>query len=117
MTAAGRSIPVRRPGVVTVYLRGMQRDPAVWPDPLRFDPDRHQGEDRERAHHLIPFGLGPRGCIGQQLALAELRTIVPALARKGNVVISGLVEEDASFSLRPKGGLRGRFVAVAGNSA
>ena len=109
--ADGESIPVRRPGVVTVYLRGMNRDASVWPDPERFDPDRHQGEERDRARNLIPFGLGPRGCIGQHLALAELRTIAPALARRGDVVISSSVEEDASFSLRPKGGLRGHFVA------
>jgi hypothetical protein len=34
-----------------------------------------------------------------------------ALARRGDVVVSGTVEEDASFALRPRGGLRGRFVA------
>ena len=103
--------------MVTVYLRGMHRDAADWPDPLRFDPHRHVGDDRERTRGLIPFGLGPRGCIGQQLALAELRSVAPALAGKGDVEISGPVEEDASFSLRPKGGLRGRFVAATGDSA
>ena len=111
LNSEGRAIRVRRPGVVTVYTRGMNRNADVWPDPMRFDPDRHAGEGRGGARHLIPFGLGPRGCIGQHLALAELRAITPALARRGDVVISGAVEEDASFSLRPKGGLRGHFVA------
>jgi cytochrome P450 len=116
MVTGGRTVPVRRPGVVTVYLRGIQRDVATWPDPLRFDPDRHRDEDREHARHLIPFGLGPRGCIGQHMALAELRAVAPALAAKGDVVVSGPVEEDAAFSLRPRGGLRGRFVVPAASA-
>jgi cytochrome P450 len=106
----GPGVRVRRPGVVTVYLRGIHRDAAVWPDPERFDPGRHDALDRAQARNLIPFGLGPRGCIGQHLALAELRAITPALARLGDVVVPGEVVEDASFSLRPAGGLRGRFV-------
>ena len=117
MLVDGKSIPVRRPGVVTVYLRGMHRDGGIWSDPERFDPDRHRGESHEHARNLIPFGLGPRGCIGQHLALAELRAITPALARRGDVMISSAIEEDASFSLRPKGGLRGHFVAPNGRQA
>ena len=66
-------IRVRRPGVVTVYLRRIHRDPTVWPDPEGFDPRRHDDLDPAQTRNLIPFGLGPRGCIGQQLALAELR--------------------------------------------
>jgi pentalenene oxygenase len=110
---ADRSIPVRRPGVVTVYIRGMHRDPAVWPDPTRFDPSRH-AESAAAARQMIPFGLGPRGCIGQHLALAELRALAPTLARRGDVVTAGVVEEAADFALRPRGGLRGRFTAPAG---
>ena len=60
------------------------------------------------------FGLGPRGCIGQHLALAELNAVIPSLARRGDVSIDGPVVEDASFALRVRGGLRGRLVAVDG---
>ncbi|MBK5288275.1 MAG: cytochrome P450 [Acidimicrobiia bacterium] len=117
LPAEAGPVRVRRPGVVTVYLRGIHRDPSVWPDPERFDPARHTGEDRDPARHLIPFGLGPRGCIGQHLALAELRAITPALATHGDVQITGTVSEDASFSLRAAGGLRGRFVEPPGDGA
>ena len=104
-----RSVRVRRPGVVTAYIRGMHRDPAVWPDPDRFDPSRHVGHGGGHARQLIPFGLGPRGCIGQHLALAELRALAPTLARRGDVVTVGVIEESADFALRPRGGLRGGF--------
>ncbi|MGZ4795406.1 MAG: cytochrome P450 [Acidimicrobiia bacterium] len=106
----GRAVRVRRPAVVTVYLRGIHRDAAVWADPERFDPGRHGDPSREQIRGLLPFALGPRGCIGQLLALAELRAVTPALARIGTVVVSQPVEEDASFALRPRGGLRGRLV-------
>ena len=57
MVADGRRVAVRRPGVVTVYLRGMHRDAADWPDPLRFDPHRHRG----RRSGTRPAASSPSG--------------------------------------------------------
>jgi cytochrome P450 len=108
LTSGGVSVRVRRPGVVTIYLRGIHRSARYWPDPLRFDPDRHA--DDGTPHGLLPFALGPRGCVGQHLALEELVMLARRLAARGDVV-TGEVAEDASFALRPRGGLRGRFVA------
>ena len=109
LTAGSTTTRVRRGQVTTVYLRGMNRDPARWNDPLRFDPSRHDGGGKEQQRSLLPFGLGPRGCIGQHMALAEMNAIVPALARRGNVTVEGEATEDARFALRVGGGLRGRF--------
>jgi cytochrome P450 len=116
LAAGGVSTRVRRGQVATVYLRGINRDPRLWPDPLRFDPDRHDAPRTESADGpsprvLIPFGLGPRGCIGQHLALAEMHAVVPALARKGSVAVPDSISEDASFAMRVRGGLTGRFTA------
>lgn len=108
VTDSAVSVRVRRPGIVTLYLRGMQRSPKYWSDPLRFDPDRHA--DTDAARNLIPFALGPRGCVGQHLALEELRIAARLLAARGDLSI-GAVEEDASFALRPRGGLRGQVIA------
>jgi cytochrome P450 len=108
---------VRRGQVTTVYLRGINRDPDLWPDPLRFDPSRHDSADKDARRALIPFGLGPRGCIGQHLATAELSSVVPALARRGDVVVDGDAAEHAEFSLRVRDGLRGRFVERATHEA
>ena len=90
-------------------MRGINRDPNVWDDPLRFNPSRHQAESKDEHRALIPFGLGPRGCIGQHLAMAELRAITPALARRGNISVESPVVEDASFALRVGSGLTGQF--------
>ena len=57
-----------------MYLRGINHDPTRWPDPLRFDPSRRHDSGvekkiKDQQRSLLPFGLGPRGCIGQHLAL------------------------------------------------
>jgi cytochrome P450 len=55
----------------------MHRHPEYWPDPLVFQPDRF-----ESAHHgamFMPFGFGERSCVGQQFALAIVRTTLAVL--------------------------------------
>jgi cytochrome P450 len=116
LQAAEHTLPVRRGQVVMIYPRAMNRDPATWPDPERFDPNRHLAADQEQKPTLIPFGLGPRGCIGQHVAMAEMTAILPVLARHGDVRVDGKTEEDASFALRVAGGLRGRFTHINTNT-
>lgn len=54
-------------------IMAVQRDPALWDSPLTFDPDRFSPEnskDRDRWQYL-PFGGGPRSCIGDHFAMLE----------------------------------------------
>ena len=55
---------IGRNEVVTVYLRGMNRDQTRWIEPRQFRPDRHRTSSPVDAT-VLSFGLGPRGCIGQ----------------------------------------------------
>jgi cytochrome P450 len=112
LTSADLTVRVRRGQLATVYLRAINRDPNIWDEPLRFDSSRHETGTKEQQRALLPFGLGPRGCIGQHLAMAEMSAVVPALARRGNITVEGTTTEDASFALRVRGGLEGRFTAV-----
>lgn len=114
LTAGATSTRVRRGQLATIYLRGINRGAERWIDPMRFDPSRHDGSDVDARRSLIPFGLGPRGCIGQHLALAELHAVVPALARHGDVTLDAPAVEDPSFALRVRGGLRGTFTRSLG---
>jgi cytochrome P450 len=110
LSTPGCTTRVRRGQVTTVYLRGINRDPDLWPDPLRFDPSRHESDEKDARRALIPFGLGPRGCIGQHLATAEMSTVLPVLARRGDVIVDVQPVENPEFALRVQGGLHGRFV-------
>jgi hypothetical protein len=71
----------------SAHLAG--RDPASWPDPLRFDPDRFDGPTDEQAAAIdsawVPFGRGARNCIGFALAQMELTLMISRLAQRLDV--------------------------------
>jgi cytochrome P450 len=98
----GRRVPAGR--IVAVSVWGIHHNPAVWPDPHRFDPDRFDDDrtaDRDRYAHL-PFGGGPRSCIGDHLAMAELTILVASIIRSCR--LRPMVDEpelEAGMTLRP----------------
>eukprot|EP00057_Strongylocentrotus_purpuratus_P023241 XP_011677715.1 PREDICTED: thromboxane-A synthase-like [Strongylocentrotus purpuratus] len=63
----------------------IQRDPTHWPDPLKFNPERFTKANREGRNPFtwLPFGAGPRICIGMRFALMEAKM---ALVRSLQVV-------------------------------
>jgi cytochrome P450 len=64
---------VRKGQLVLVNVAGIHRRAATWPDPDRFEPERFLG-DAERGlpkNAYMPFGAGPRVCIGNHFALME----------------------------------------------
>lgn len=85
--AGGYRIPRRTFVAWSPHLAG--RDPRSWPDPLRFDPDRHLDPTLEQAAHAkmawVPFGGGSRNCIGFALAQIELTLVVARLAQRLHV--------------------------------
>lgn len=108
-TTAGLQVHVRRGSPVVVYLRGMNRDPSVWPDASACHPDRFTNLSHGQRKSFMPFGLGERGCVGQQLALIELTSTLPLIAKLGAIAIDGTTEEEAMFATRVEGGLCGHF--------
>lgn len=51
----------------------IHRDPEYFPDPLRFNPERFVDKSAESNPAFMPFGLGPRMCVGMRFAQNELR--------------------------------------------
>jgi cytochrome P450 len=68
-------VTVRRGDLVIISEGAANRDPSVWPEPDRFDPERP-------SHGHLAFGHGAHVCIGQSLARTELRTVFPSLFRR-----------------------------------
>lgn len=59
-----------KPGVgISSSSYATARDPRVFPEPLVFDPDRWEHATAEMRIMSRPFSIGPRNCIGRQLAL------------------------------------------------
>jgi cytochrome P450/NADPH-cytochrome P450 reductase len=79
---AGR-IRVPRGQPLGLLISAMHRDPTVWPDPSRFDPDRFlPGPTRARpAAAYKPFGVGKRACTGRHFALVEATLCLAVLVR------------------------------------
>ncbi|XP_038069689.1 cytochrome P450 3A29-like [Patiria miniata] len=69
----GYTIPEGMEIVISVWQ--IHHDPELWEDPDKFDPDRFTPEQREKRHPCawIPFGAGPRNCIGMRFALLQTK--------------------------------------------
>ena len=81
----GHRLPAGTFVVVAIYA--MHRDPALWDDPLRFDPDRFSPErskGRDRWQYL-PFGGGPRACIGDHFAMLEATLALATILRRAEI--------------------------------
>jgi cytochrome P450 len=99
-------VPIPAGALVILSTYALHRHPAVWPDPERFDPDRFAGPDRGRPGYL-PFGAGPRMCLGRDFALVEAVLLLSTLA--GRFALSRrpgqVVRPDPLVTVRPRGGL------------
>lgn len=77
---------------IFIPVSPLHHDPAIWgPDVLEFKPERFSGGIL-RACRLpqtyLPFGLGPRTCLGQHFAMAELKVILSLLLVKFSFTLS-----------------------------
>ena len=101
---------IRSGSLVTISPYLTHRNPRLWKDPLRFDPQRFTS-DRIKARHrfaYLPFGGGPRICIGRGFAMAEACLVLATIARAYRLrTASGhKVEARGRVTLRPRHGLR-----------
>ncbi|XP_062563368.1 probable cytochrome P450 9f2 isoform X1 [Armigeres subalbatus] len=66
---------------VMIPSYGIHRDPKYYPEPDKFDPERFSEERRASIDMTmyLPFGAGPRNCIGSRFALMEMKALVYAL--------------------------------------
>ncbi|KAI7883714.1 cytochrome P450 [Lichtheimia hyalospora FSU 10163] len=69
---------------VSVNLFAMHRNPKVYPDPLRYDPERFSPEEEQKRSRFswLPFSTGPRACIGMAFALQEAKVVLAMLLHR-----------------------------------
>ena len=67
-----------------VPIYSIHRDPTIWPNPEKYDPERFSPEAKQsRDPYLyLPFGSGPRNCIGMRFAQMELRLVLARIFKK-----------------------------------
>lgn len=97
---------------VGIPLVALHRDPEFWPDPLKFDPTRFSKENKDKIkpYTYLPFGSGPRNCIGQRLAQMEMRMALVTLLQNVRFVKALETQIPIQFTssnvLRPKDGVK-----------
>jgi cytochrome P450 len=112
----GYAIPAGTTIAVCPYV--LHRNPSYWDDAETFDPDRFLPERstaRSRFAYL-PFGDGPRVCIGKGFAMMEAKIVLAMIAGAFRLKLASdqPVEVDPGITLRPKHGVRIVIVPRAG---
>jgi cytochrome P450 len=104
----GQRIPARAEVLIVPWL--LHRKPSLWENPDRFDPERFAPERAAARPRFayIPFGGGPRICIGAAFAMAEAMLILATIAQRYQLRLKpGFpVEPQGLITLRPRNGLR-----------
>lgn len=96
----------------------MQRDPRWFDNPTRFDPDRFspEGLARQVRGSYMPFGVGPRVCIGSIFAMTEMTLVAAMLLQRHSLhpAGAGVPTPRVNVTLRPAEGMPLRLVRRTG---
>jgi cytochrome P450 len=108
-----RGCPIPAGSLVLIAPYVLHRRPDTFPDPERFDPERFRPEREKELprYAYLPFGGGPRVCIGNHFALMEARLILATIAQRYRLALEPgqSVELQPQITLSPKNGLRMRL--------
>ena len=103
---AGHRIPEK--SIVVINILGIHRRADYYPDPLAFRPERMLADAKKARprYHYLPFGAGPRVCIGSHFALIEAQLALATMVQhaKLRLLTSDAVPEPL-VTLRPRGGM------------
>lgn len=111
---AGHRLPAGTLVIVSPWVR--HRDPAAWDEPSAFDPGRFLDHDHDPdtdarptrpTGAYLPFGIGPRLCVGRDFALLEATLLLARLTLRWRLapVPGHRVLPNPRVTVRPRGGL------------
>ena len=77
-------IKLKKGEVVAVAIYAMHHDPSIYPNPEKFDPNRFSEENKKTRDSVtfLPFGTGPRNCIGMRFAVIEMKLLLTSILSK-----------------------------------
>jgi cytochrome P450 len=106
ITLGGHHLPAG--ATVLVNIRGIHRRAEYYPAPLAFRPERMFADAKKARprQQYLPFGAGPRVCIGSHFALLEAQLALATLAQRATIrPLIAHVEPEPLVTLRPRGGV------------
>ncbi len=104
---AGATVRAGTIGFIPIYA--IHRHRANWDDPDRFDPNRFgSGAPKPSRYKFLPFGAGPRICIGAAFAVTEATIMLASFVRAAHFELAAGCDPRPSgrMFLRPQGELR-----------
>ncbi|KAK7863035.1 hypothetical protein R5R35_010777 [Gryllus longicercus] len=110
ITSASGDIVFPKGSDILIPIMGLHYDPQYWEDPNKFNPDRFNEDNQRKIQHFtyMPFGAGPRMCIGERLALLEMKMALVHLLARFELLASARspypARFQACFNLTPEGG-------------
>lgn len=81
-TLPNSNVCLREGDAVVISVYGIQRDPEYYPDPEKFDPDRFNEGVHINPYTYLPFGEGPRNCIGLRMGMIQGKYTIALLISK-----------------------------------
>ena len=107
-------IPIPPDCRLLISFQQVHNNPAFWEQPGRFDPARFDTNKTVQPFTWMPFGAGPRTCIGRHFALMEAKVLVATLLHRINLLDpypeESVLEKETALFARPK---KGVFVKIA----
>ncbi|XP_070502406.1 probable cytochrome P450 9f2 [Chironomus tepperi] len=97
---------------ILVPIWMLHRNPKYFPNPEKFDPERFNDENKHKIQDFtyLPFGAGPRNCIGSRFALMEVKTIFFYLLLNFSIEVTEKTQiplkfENLPFQIKPEKGI------------
>ncbi len=113
-------VDIPKGSTVVVFIYGTHHSPQYWEQPESFDPERFAKakEKLQTPFSHLPFGAGPRGCIGGNYAVLQMLMILSVLLRKYDfsLVPGQTIEARPMVILRPEHGIRMTFTEAVPRS-
>ncbi|KAJ3219881.1 hypothetical protein HK099_004542 [Clydaea vesicula] len=95
---------------LSILVYSLQRNEKYWKDGNEFVPERWLGEEKNVVNGTyLPFGEGPTNCIGQKLAVIEMKTVISTICLKYDMELASAREDlkiESKGTLRLKNGLK-----------
>lgn len=84
---------------ILIPISGIGRDEKYFPDPLKYDPDRFSPDNIDNIPSCvhIPFGAGPRNCLGERMGLIQTKTALCTMFKDFRVEMTDKTPREIKF--------------------